>query len=149
MRALVQRVREAGVTCEGKITGAIESGLLVFIGVHTEDTDEDLEYLVRKIKNLRIFSDEEGKMNLNVQQAGGKILLVSQFTLYGDVRRGNRPSFTESAPPEKGEAYYLKMAERLRECGLEVEMGVFGGDMQVSLINDGPVTIQLDSNKLY
>lgn len=149
MRAVIQRVREASVSVEGKITGEIDKGLLIFLGVGEDDNDEDLAYIVKKVLGLRIFEDEDGKMNRSLLDAGGKILAVSQFTLYGDVRKGMRPSFTSAAAPEIGEKYYELFKKAVEEAGTIVQCGVFGADMKVSLINDGPVTILLDSKKLF
>jgi len=149
MRAVVQRVSEARVVVEEETVGAIKKGLLVFVGVGKDDTEEDCEWLADKVSGLRIFEDEGGKMNLSVKDINGEVLVVSQFTLYGDCRRGKRPSFTEAAPPDKGEALYEKFVELLREKGLRVETGKFRAHMHVHLVNDGPVTILLDSSKLF
>lgn len=149
MRGIIQRVKKAKVEVDGKVTGEINRGFLVFLGVHGDDTEKDLDYMERKILNLRVFEDENDKMNLSLKDVGGEILLVSQFTLYGDARKGNRPSFTESAHPDMAIDYYEKLIKRLRDNNIKVETGIFGADMDVTLINDGPVTIQLDSTKLY
>lgn len=149
MRGIIQRVKKAKVEVDGKVTGEINRGFLVFLGVHEDDTEKDLDYMERKILNLRVFEDENNKMNLSLKDVGGEILLVSQFTLYGDARKGNRPSFTESAHPDMAIDYYEKLIKRLRDNNIKVESGIFGADMDVTLINDGPVTIQLDSTKLY
>lgn len=149
MRGIIQRVKKAKVEVDKKTIGEINKGFLVFLGVHGEDTEKDLEYMERKILNLRVFEDENDKMNLSLKDVGGEILLVSQFTLYGDARKGNRPSFIESAHPDMAIEYYEKLIKRLRDNNIKVETGIFGADMDVSLINDGPVTIQLDSTKLY
>lgn len=149
MRAVVQRVTEASVTVEGKTVGSIGSGLMVLLGVEQEDTEKDGAYLAEKLAGLRIFEDDHEKMNLSVQQVGGSILLVSQFTLLGDVRHGKRPSFTQAAPPREADALYEDLADRLRQKGIPVETGQFQAHMKVSLVNDGPVTILLDSRKLF
>lgn len=149
MRAIIQRVKEAKVEVNDKLVGEINKGFLVFLGISSDDTEDDLDYIERKITNLRIFEDEDGKMNLSIKDIDGEILLVSQFTLYGDARKGNRPSFSTSARPEKATEYYNKLIHRFKDNEIIVETGIFGEDMDVSLINDGPVTIQLDSSKLY
>lgn len=149
MRAVVQRVSEARVEVDGRIVGSIERGLLVLLGVGKDDTERDCEWMVDKVSGLRIFEDEGGKMNLSVGDVGGAILVVSQFTLYGDCRRGKRPSFTDAASPEKGKELYDLFVELLRKKGIRVETGVFGAHMHVHLVNDGPVTILLDSSKLF
>ena len=149
MRAVVQRVLEANVKVKQDIVGEINKGLLVFLGVGEGDDNNDLEYMVEKILGLRIFEDENGKMNLSLLDVSGEILIVSQFTLYGDVRRGKRPSFTSSAHPEIAENIYNQFIQRCKEKGLKTEKGVFGADMKVGLINDGPVTILIDSKKTF
>ena len=149
MRAIVQRVKEASVTIDNKEYSKIKRGLLVFLGVGNNDNKSDLDYISKKISNMRIFSDENGKMNLSIKDIDGEILLVSQFTLYGDIRKGNRPSFTDSANPEIANQLYESLAKDLEQNSIAVKTGVFAADMQVSLINDGPVTIQLDSSKIY
>lgn len=149
MRALVQRVQKASVRVQDTPVGSIDRGLLVFVGIHKEDTQADLAYIVKKVLALRIFEDAEGKMNLSVSDVGGSLLVVSQFTLYGDGRKGNRPSFSESAPYEAGKELFDQVLACFQASGLIVETGIYGADMQVSLINDGPVTIQLDSSKIY
>lgn len=130
---------------DGNIVGEIATGLLVFLGVGEGDTTEDLDYLVKKISAIRIFNDEDGKMNLSLSQTDGKLLLVSQFTLHADNRKGNRPSFVKAAKPEIAESFYEEMVKKLRALGIVVETGKFAADMKVSLLNDGPVTIWLDS----
>ncbi|NMA61735.1 MAG: D-tyrosyl-tRNA(Tyr) deacylase [Firmicutes bacterium] len=145
MRAVVQRVQRASVEVAGQVVANIDQGLLVFLGVGEGDTSEDSRYLANKIAHLRIFSDGDGKMNLNVKEAGGSILAVSQFTLYGDCRRGRRPSFSSAAPPELADELYQQFVEDLRAEGLVVETGVFQAHMEVSLVNDGPVTMLLSS----
>lgn len=147
MRAVVQRVSSASVTVNGTVTGEIARGFLVLLGVRRGDTVDDAAYLARKIAKLRVFSDPEGKMNLGVQDVDGAVLAVSQFTLYADTRGGNRPSFTEAAAPDDGKRLYAQFCNLLRDEGLEVEEGIFQADMQVSLVNDGPVTIILDSSE--
>jgi D-tyrosyl-tRNA(Tyr) deacylase len=149
MRAVVQRVTRAQVTVDGGRTGQIERGLLVLLGVAQNDTQADADYLAEKIAGLRIFEDATAKMNLAVGEVGGSILVVSQFTLYGDVRRGKRPSFDEAARPERAQELYEYLVKVLREKGLRCETGRFQEDMQVELVNDGPVTILLDSTKLF
>lgn len=145
MRAVVQRVQRATVEVAGQVVSKIDQGLLVFLGVGDGDTPQDSSYLAKKIAYLRIFPDEAGKMNLNVQEAGGSILAVSQFTLYGDCRRGRRPSFSSAAPPDTADGLYQKFVEELRLEGLKVATGVFQAQMEVSLVNDGPVTMLLSS----
>ena len=144
MKLVVQRVKKASVTVEGKITGSIKEGLLVLIGITHEDTKENADFLAKKVCNLRVFEDAERKMNLSVRDIMGKILVVSQFTLYGDTKKGNRPSFTEAAKPEFANELYEYFKEKCEENGLEVESGEFGADMQVELLNDGPVTIIME-----
>ncbi len=149
MRAVVQRVSRAKVTVGEEIAGEIGTGLLVLLGVGHEDTETDASYLAEKIIGLRIFEDSDGKMNRSVQDAGGSVLAVSQFTLYGDVRRGKRPSFDAAAPPEQARRLYEFFVERIRAAGLRCETGHFQEMMQVELVNDGPVTILLDSGKAF
>jgi D-tyrosyl-tRNA(Tyr) deacylase len=147
MKALIQRVAEARVTIKGGIFSEIGKGMLVFHGVERNDTDSDLEYLVRKILQLRIFEDNEQKLNLSVQDINGELLVVSQFTLLADCRKGNRPSFVRADEPARAKELYDQFVRRLRETGMNVATGDFGSSMQVHLINDGPVTIILDSRK--
>jgi D-aminoacyl-tRNA deacylase len=149
MRAVVQRVTEARVEVEGQTVGDIDTGLLVLLGVSRDDSQEDAEYLVEKIARLRIFTDDEGKMNRSVMETGGALLVVSQFTLYGDVRRGRRPSYSDAASPELANSLYEYFVEQLRLYGLKVETGVFQAMMKISLTNDGPVTILLDSRRQF
>lgn len=149
MRAVVQRVTRARVTVANDVVGDIGSGLLVLLGVAQEDTEADADYLADKITGLRVFEDSGGKMNLSLREAEGSMLVVSQFTLYGDVRRGKRPSFDQAAPPEKALQLYQYFVERVRGAGLRCETGKFQAMMQVELINDGPVTILLDSSKAF
>ena len=149
MRAVVQRVSRAQVRVGDEIAGDIGPGLLVLLGVGDDDTFADADYLADKITGLRIFEDAHGKMNLGLAEAGGSVLAVSQFTLYGDVRRGKRPSFDAAAPPEKARTLYEYFVERIRAAGLRCETGRFQEMMEVELINDGPVTILLDSAKTF
>lgn len=144
MKVVIQRVKEAQVTIDDELVGDISQGLLLLVGVGPDDEQEDLDYAVRKITNMRIFSDDMGKMNLSVQDIKGSILLVSQFTLFAETKKGNRPAFTGAAKPDKAEKMYLDFNEALAQF-VPVETGVFGADMQVSLVNDGPVTIILDT----
>lgn len=149
MRAVVQRVSRAQVTVNGEVTGRIASGLLVLLGVAPTDTESDADYLADKIAGLRIFEDDAGKMNLAATDVKGHLLVVSQFTLYGDVRRGRRPSFDTAAPPQHARRLYEYFVERIRAAGLVCETGRFQEMMQVELVNDGPVTILLDSLKTF
>ncbi len=149
MRAVVQRVSRAKVTVNGSTAGEIGLGLLVLLGVGRDDTDADATYLADKFSGLRIFEDEDGKMNRNVVDVGGSVLAVSQFTLYGDVRRGKRPSFDAAAPPPSARRLYEFFVEQIRAAGLRCETGRFQETMQVELVNDGPVTILLDSKKQF
>lgn len=149
MRAVIQRVNQARVEVGGEVTGAIGLGLLVLLGVGEGDAEADAVYLADKVAGLRIFEDGAGKMNLSVSDIGGGILVVSQFTLYGDVRKGRRPSFAEAAAPDVADALYQHFCTVLRAKGLQVETGVFQATMEVSLLNHGPVTILLDSTKLF
>ncbi len=149
MRAVVQRVSRARVTVGDEITGEVAMGLLVLLGVARGDTEADSTYLAEKIAGLRIFEDENGKMNRNVADVGGSVLAVSQFTLYGDVRRGKRPSFDDAAPPEFERQLYEMFVERIRAQGLRCETGQFQAMMKVELVNEGPVTILLDSTKAF
>ena len=149
MRAVIQRVSRAKVTVRGEVTGEIGRGLLVLLGVGQEDTEADAGYLADKTIGLRIFEDSEGKMNRAVGESGGGVLVVSQFTLYGDVRRGKRPSFDAAAPPQKAREFYEYFVERIRAAGLRCETGRFQEMMDVELVNDGPVTILLDSAKTF
>jgi D-tyrosyl-tRNA(Tyr) deacylase len=145
MKAVIQRVTRASVVVDGATVGKIGAGFLVLLGAGHDDTEEDVRYIAGKVAGMRIFSDAEGKFNLSLADVGGAILLVSQFTLYADTRKGRRPSFIDAAPPELAEALVERCAQLLREEGLHVETGVFGAHMEVSLLNDGPVTIILDS----
>lgn len=149
MRAVVQRVSRASVAVEGRVVGQIGRGLLVLLGVGRDDTAADADYLVEKTLGLRIFPDEQGKMNLDLFQAGGSLLVISQFTLFGDCRRGRRPSFDQAAGPEKARPLYEYFVERARARGAAVETGEFQASMAVELVNDGPVTLLFDSRKLF
>ncbi|GIX46199.1 MAG: D-aminoacyl-tRNA deacylase [Candidatus Tectimicrobiota bacterium] len=145
MRALVQRVARAEVQASGQTVAAIGPGLLVLLGVHCQDTAQEAHALAHKLVTLRIFEDEQGKMNLDVRQTGGAVLVVSQFTLYADCRKGRRPSFTQAAPPERAEPLYRDFIAAVARCGVPVAQGIFGARMQVHLVNDGPVTLLLES----
>jgi len=149
MRAVVQRVSRAQVTVNGEIAGKIGLGLLLLLGVGRDDGEADATYLAEKIAGLRVFEDAQGKMNRSVQEVGGSVLAVSQFTLYGDVRRGKRPSFDAAAPPEKARQLYEFFVEQIRAAGLPCETGRFQEMMKVDLVNEGPVTILLDSQKAF
>lgn len=149
MRVVVQRVDKAKVTVDGKIVGEISRGLMVLVGVVEGDTEKDVQYLADKVTGLRIFEDEAEKMNLSVKDIGGEILSVSQFTLYGDCRKGKRPSFDKAAKPETAIVLYEKFNELCRQQNIKVETGVFGAHMLVELANNGPVTILLDSSKMF
>ena len=142
---MIQRVSKANVVIDKEENGAIERGFLLLVGVEEEDMKEDVDYLTRKISNLRIFEDEAGKMNLSLREVKGEILSISQFTLHADTKKGNRPSFIKAAKPHKAEQLYEDLNQNLRNEGFKVENGIFGADMAVSLINDGPVTILIDS----
>lgn len=146
MRLVIQRVKESRVTVNGSTTGSIRMGLLVLIGISREDTSADADYMLDKLLGLRIFPDDNGKMNRNIGESGGSLLLVSQFTLYGDCRKGRRPSFDRAAPPEQAQVLYDYFVESARRSTVAVETGVFQASMEVHLINDGPVTILLDSD---
>lgn len=145
MRAVVQRVKEAQVTVEGKVVGKINHGLMILLGITHDDTEKDIEVIVNKLVHLRIFEDEVDKMNLSLIDVQGSVLSVSQFTLYGDIRKGRRPSFTNAAKPEYAEKLYELFNEKIRSFNIRVETGSFGAMMDVSLINDGPVTIVIES----
>jgi D-tyrosyl-tRNA(Tyr) deacylase len=148
VRALVQRVSRASVSSQGRLLGAIDTGLLVLLGAGHEDDEATARKMAAKVAKLRIFADGDGKMNLSVGEVGGAVLAISQFTLYGDARGGNRPSFTAAARPEQAEPLVEAFVAALRDQGLSVETGRFGADMQVELVNDGPVTLWLDGNAL-
>jgi D-tyrosyl-tRNA(Tyr) deacylase len=147
MRAVIQRVDEASVTVGGTVVGKIPKGLLVFLGIESDDGEKDLAFLKRKILNLRIFPDSDGKMNLSLVDTGAAVLLVSQFTLYGDCRKGNRPSFIRAAPPDRADQLYRELIRQLRSEGVSVESGEFQAMMKVDLVNDGPMTLIVDSKK--
>jgi len=145
MRIVIQRVKSASVRVDGMVSGSIKYGLLLLVGIHESDSEEQLEWCCRKISKLRIFNDDEGKMNRSVEDINGEILVVSQFTLYGNMNKGTRPSFIEAARPEKAEPIYNQMIQKLRdETGLNIESGEFGAMMEVDLINDGPVTLVME-----
>lgn len=149
MRAVIQRVKSSKVTVDEKVTGAIGRGLMVLIGVEVGDSEKDAQYIADKVTGLRIFEDENGKMNLSVKETNGKILAVSQFTLLGDVRKGKRPSFTKAARPEEAQSLYRRVIENITSQGIDVEEGIFQEEMLVEIYNYGPVTILLDSNKKF
>lgn len=149
MRAVVQRVTRAQVRVDEDVVGAIEGGLLVLVGVGVDDADDDAVNLARKIASLRIFRDDDGNMNRDVSEAGGSVLVISQFTLHGDVRKGRRPSFITAARPEQAEPLYERVVAGLRSLGLVTATGRFGATMAVELVNDGPVTILLDTKRLF
>lgn len=149
MRTVVQRVKKSSVTVDNKVTGSIGQGLMVLIGVEDGDTEKDAEYIAKKVSALRVFDDEEGVMNLSVKDINGEILAVSQFTLLGDVRKGNRPSYFAAAGPEEANNLYRKTLELIEANGIHVEEGIFQAEMIVNIVNDGPVTILLESKKLF
>ena len=149
MRVVLQRVKNCQVTVSGKISGEIGAGILTFLGIGPEDSNEDVRYLVKKTAHLRIFPDDTGKMNLSLLDIGGGMLIVSQFTLYGDCRKGRRPSFTGAAPPEKAEMLYHAFVEEVEKLGIKASTGTFGAMMDVNLVNDGPVTLLLDSKGAF
>ena len=149
MRACIQRVSRASVSVDGRVVGAIERGFVVLLGVSESDTDKDVEYLCQKTLALRVFEDDAGKMNLSIQDVGGSLLVISQFTLYGDCRKGRRPSFIEAARPDKANQLYERFVALAKEQGVRVECGQFQAHMDVELVNDGPVTMLLDSSKTF
>lgn len=144
MRLLIQRVSKASVKVEGECVGKINKGFLVFLGITHEDTKDNVDYLVNKLYNLRVFEDENEKMNLSIKDINGEILIVSQFTLYADTSHGNRPSFINAAKPDEANELYEYFIEKAKQTGLKIEAGIFGADMKVELLNDGPVTILLE-----
>ncbi|MEL6388866.1 MAG: D-aminoacyl-tRNA deacylase [Bacteroidota bacterium] len=145
MRVIVQRVSQASVISDGVLTGEIGQGFVILLGIQAADTADDLEYIIKKVSGLRVFGDEEGKMNRSIHDVSGQILLVSQFTLYASTKKGNRPSFIQAARPEDAIPLYEACIASFTACGLPPQTGVFGADMQLSLVNDGPVTIFIDS----
>ena len=149
MRATIQRVSRAKVTVDNSVTGAIKNGILVLLGVHRDDNEKAVSWMVEKIINLRIFEDDRGKMNLSLKDTGGSLLIVSQFTLYGDCRKGRRPGYSNAAPPEKADDLYQKFITEAKSRDIPVQCGTFQAHMQVELVNDGPVTLLLDSNKQF
>lgn len=149
MRAVVQRVSRASVTVDKKVIGEIQQGLMVLVGIKADDTEKDMDYIINKIQGLRIFEDEEGRMNISVKDIEGSILIVPNFTLYGDARKGARPSFMASGSIEEAENKYEMFVKKLEVLEIPVQMGQFQADMQVELVNDGPVTILLDSDKVF
>ncbi len=149
MRAVVQRVKKSRVTVEGNVTGEINKGLMILLGVGQEDSDKDIEYLVEKTMHLRVFEDNDGKMNLSVLEVGGELLVVSQFTLYGDCRKGRRPSYDKAARPEIAKELYEKFVEKCRSYGVNTQTGIFQAEMLVDISNDGPVTLLLDSKREF
>ncbi len=149
MRSVIQRVSHASVAVNGKVIGEIKKGLLVLLGVSDDDTDADLNYMADKVAGLRIFEDDDEKMNLSVADVGGELLVISQFTLFGDCRKGKRPSFVAAGKPGYANEMYERFVENLRGRGFNVQTGEFGADMQVELINDGPVTLMIDSKKTF
>lgn len=152
MRTVIQRVKSANVkySCDGaEVINSINKGFQILLGITHDDSLKDLEYIIEKIVGLRVFEDDEGKMNLSIKEVGGEVLLVSQFTLYGDARKGKRPSFTDAARPDYAIPLYEKAIEMIKSNGLICETGKFGAEMEVTIVNDGPVTILLDSKKLF
>ncbi len=149
MRAVVQRVLESAVTVDGQVVGQIGKGVNVLVGIHKDDTEKDIAYLAEKLVNLRIFEDEQDVMNLSIQDIGGEALIISQFTLMGDVRKGRRPSYSDAGRPEAAQVLFQKFVDAVSQVGITVATGVFQADMKVSIVNDGPVTILLDSQKLF
>ncbi len=150
MRAVLQRVKSSSVVVDGKIAGDIGFGLNMLLGISAEDSEADMDYIINKTFNLRIFEDEEGRMNRSLLDVGGEVLVVSQFTLYGDCRKGRRPSFTASGPVDAAKVKYTRFCEKIKErAGIKVAFGEFGADMEVNIVGDGPVTLLLDSKKMF
>lgn len=149
MRTVIQRVSRAQVKIDEKVTGAIDRGLVVFVGISADDKTKDLQWLAEKIVHLRIFEDDAGKMNRSITDIKGEMLIISQFTLYGDCRKGRRPGFSSAAPPLVAEPCYQQFVQEVRDKGIQVATGTFQADMQVELVNDGPVTLLLDSEKKF
>ena len=149
MRAIVQRVTKASVSVDCETVGKIDKGFMVLVGVGEDDDETDLKYIADKIINLRVFEDENEKMNLSLNDISGELLVISQFTLFGDCRKGRRPSFDKAGEPKRAKELYEKLCEYFNECGIKTQTGIFAADMQVELINDGPVTLMLDSKKLF
>lgn len=149
MRGVIQRVSRASVSVDGKLNGKIGQGLLVLLGIQKSDGEAEITWMVDKIGNLRIFEDDKGKMNLSLFDIKGEMLIVSQFTLYGDCRKGRRPGYSAAAPPDIAEPIYLKFIDRIRQTGIATATGIFGAMMDVKLVNDGPVTLLLDSDKAF
>lgn len=149
MRAVVQRVKKSDVKVDGKVVGEIQKGFNVLVGISKDDTIEDLKYIRDKIINLRVFEDESEKMNLSLKEVGGELLVISQFTLYGDCRKGRRPNFMDALAGEEAKGFYLKFLEMLKEENIKVEAGIFGANMEVNIVNDGPVTLILDSKRIF
>lgn len=147
MRVVIQRSKEAAVSVNGEIVGSISKGYVLLVGITHDDTMDDVKYVAKKVSEMRIFEDDEGKMNRSIQEVGGEILSVSQFTLYADTKRGRRPSFIDAAKPELAKPLWEAFNEQLKQYGLKVETGIFGAEMKVSLINDGPVTIIVESKQ--
>lgn len=149
MRAVVQRVAKGTVLVDGEVTGSIGKGLVILVGIHSEDTPQDIEWMADKLVHLRIFEDADGKMNLSAADIEAEMLIVSQFTLYGDCRKGRRPGYSTAAPPAIAEPVYLQLVDAVRKRGIEVGTGMFQATMQVELVNDGPVTLLIDSEKNF
>ena len=149
MRAVVQRVKKGRITVDGQTIGQIDKGIVLFLGVGKDDGEDDLQYTLEKVLNLRIFEDENGKMNRSLIDVGGELLVVSQFTLYGDCRKGRRPSFTDAAPPDHAESFYERFVALARERGIPTKTGRFAAMMDVELVNHGPVTMMIDSRKTF